>query len=562
MISAHKDYFFLRYVTSHRRRGFPLTGVGVFLQRESIGSTATVLPYAKTNDRSRTVSGQRRPWTFDLVRRLGDIVSLDVRSLALLRVSLGLLILVDLSLRVPDLRAHYTDFGVLPRDVAISRFVNEWCLSINFISGTLLAQGVLLGLAAICGFALLIGYWTTLATLLSWLFLISLHSRNPMIVDSGDILLHLLIFWSLFLPLGASYSLDNILKPGVLRPARVVSMGSAALILQICFVYWFTAVLKTDQSWHREGSAVYYALSLDSFATRIGLWLRQFPSVTTALTFSTLTLEAFGPYLLFTPVANGPIRCLTIVLFLGLHAGIGLCLDLGIFPFIMLTTWLCLLPSWFWEKSSIPQDFSPDQKKRMRKWLRRWFGLRPQIRWIGEESPPRWRTVLSTMFCAACLIYVFLWNLRTTDFDKYSHYLPPDYNWIGYVIRIDQMWNMFAPKPLLDDGWYVIPARLKNGKEIDLMSGQSPVQWEKPSLVAPLYRNQRWRKYLLNLWERENSGHRLYFGRYLCRNWNASHKGDETLQTFGIYFMKETTLPNGKVAPIEKVILWNHSCFG
>lgn len=166
------------------------------------------------------------------------------------------------------------------------------------------------------------------------------------------------------------------------------------------------------------------------------------------------------------------------------------------------------------------------------------------------------------MLCAACVIYVFLWNLRTTDFGKYSRFFPPDYNWIGYAIRIDQMWNMFAPKPLIDDGWYVIPAHLRGGNEVDLMTEAAPAQWEKPAFVLPSYRNQRWRKYLLNLWERDNSGHRLHFGRYLCRNWNASHTGDETVQTLQIYFMKETTLPKGEVAPVEKVLLWSHDCFG
>jgi hypothetical protein len=451
----------------------------------------------------------------------------------------------------------------LPRGVLLTQFVNECHVSLSFISGTLLGQSVLFALTAACAGALLVGYRTTLATFLSWFLLISLHNRNLMILDSGDVVLQMLLFWSMFLPLGAAYSVGTLRERTQQKhQVRICSVGSAALLLQICFIYWFTAALKTDLAWRHEGSAVYYALSLDIFATDVGVWVRRFPQLMTALTFSTFALETFGPCLLFTPIVNGPIRCLTILLFLGFHIGIGLCLELGLFPFIMLTAWLCLLPSWFWEKFSVPSDFSAEQKEQIRRWARKWPSLRSRVCWVRYEQPSRWRSTLSATLCATCLIYVFLWNLRTTDFNKYSRHFSGDYNWIGYMIRLDQMWNMFAPKPMLDDGWYVIPARLRNGKEIDLMTEAGPVRWEKPEAVYKTYRNQRWRKYLLNLWEREYAGHRLYFGRYLCRNWNASHTGSDTLRAFQIYFMKETTLPEGEVAPVEKVLLWDHNCFG
>ena len=534
----------------------------MFLQRESISNSHVVLPYAEKGGYSRLATGYRLPWLVNVVGRLRQIVVLDVRSLALFRVCLSLVILFDLCWRALNMRAHYTDFGVLPRGVALSQFVDEWYLSVNFMSGTLLGQSLLFSLAGVSAFALLVGYRTTLATFLSWLFVISLHNRNPVILDSGDVVLQMLLFWSMFLPLGATYSVDSVRqRRSPPLSTQVVSVGSVALLLQICFIYWFTAVLKNDPMWRQEGSAVYYALSLDAFATRIGLWLRQFPHVMTMLSFATLALEAIGPCLLFLPFAYGPVRCLVVGLFLGFHIGIGLCLDLGIFPFIMLTTWVVLLPTWLWEKLALPADFSPVHRQRLCNWLKK-VGLRPYRRPLVSVPWVRLRSLVSAGFCVACLVYVFLWNLRTTDFARYSVYFPREYNWIGNALRLDQMWNMFAPKPLMDDGWYVIPARLRGGKEVDLLTEHAPVIWEKPAFVLPLYRDQRWRKYLLNLWEREYNAHRLYFGRYLCRNWNATHQGEETLETFQIYFMKETTLPNGKVAPIEKVNLWNHNCFG
>ena len=44
-----------------------------------------------------------------------QLFGIDLRSLAVLRIGLALLVLTDLFDRLPDLEAHYTDQGVLPR---------------------------------------------------------------------------------------------------------------------------------------------------------------------------------------------------------------------------------------------------------------------------------------------------------------------------------------------------------------------------------------------------------------------------------------------------------------
>ena len=55
----------------------------------------------------------------DLREKLEDLFAIDRRSLTLLRVSLGSLLLVDLAMRARNLQAHYTDGGVFPRAAAI-----------------------------------------------------------------------------------------------------------------------------------------------------------------------------------------------------------------------------------------------------------------------------------------------------------------------------------------------------------------------------------------------------------------------------------------------------------
>ena len=51
---------------------------------------------------------------------LRNMFGLDYRSLALLRIGLGLILLANLYVTLPDLRALYTDEGVLPRTILLS----------------------------------------------------------------------------------------------------------------------------------------------------------------------------------------------------------------------------------------------------------------------------------------------------------------------------------------------------------------------------------------------------------------------------------------------------------
>ena len=47
-----------------------------------------------------------------------------------------------------------------------------------------------------------------------------------------------------------------------------------------------------------------------------------------------------------------------------------------------------------------------------------------------------------------------------------------------------------------------------DGTEVDLFNDGAPVTWEKPALVSATYKDDRWRKYLVNLWMQENSKRR------------------------------------------------------
>jgi hypothetical protein len=113
-----------------------------------------------------------------------------------------------------------------------------------------------------------------------------------------------------------------------------------------------------------------------------------------------------------------------------------------------------------------------------------------------------------------------------------------------------------------DDGWYIIPAKLRNGKEVDLFTNGGPVTFNKPDYVSRTYANTRWRKYMTNLWQAMFSGHRVWYARYLTYHWNSTHPYDEQAEYFRIYFMLQPTTETGVRPTPERVMVWQHWCFG
>src|SRR5215210_4692651 len=127
---------------------------------------------------------------------------------------------------------------------------------------------------------MLVGYRTRPMTILVWVLVLSIQNRNPLVLSGGDSLLRLLLFWAMFLPLGAYWSVDRALKDATTRlSTRFLSLATVGLFMQIAFVYWFTAALKSGPEWRVDGTALYYALSLDQLSTSVGQYLLNFPEL-------------------------------------------------------------------------------------------------------------------------------------------------------------------------------------------------------------------------------------------------------------------------------------------
>lgn len=499
---------------------------------------------------------------------------MDLRSLAVYRIGIAFFTFGDLLLRISDLKAHYTDWGVLPRSALLAEpFFNPWRFSVHFMSGEVWAQTMLFLITAVFAFMLLVGFHTRLASFFVWFLTISVQARNPMILQGGDVFYRMALFFGMFLPLNGCCSVDRALDASrEAKPIRIISAGTVGFILQIIFVYDFSVAIKLGRSmsryiWWDQGMAVYNALSVDQFTRLFGYFLLKLPiGVLKFLNYYALGVELFAPLLLLLPFKNSIARIVMILLIGGLHVGLGTALSLGPFPFIGTITLLPLIPSNVW--SSIKSKLFPRKKVRestalrimslfcyqklefLRLFAEKWIRLFP-------AKPLKLGLPLPAQIIAAFSIaYIFFWNLGSIGL---PYGIPFKFLGIGQTLQFDQAWNMFSP-PLTDDGWYVIPGRLRSGKEVDVFREGRPIDWVKPKRVSWLYKNERWRKYMMNIWMGANQGYRLYYGQYLCRNWNATHPPEEALEEFEIFYMREDTVLYQNPVP-KKVSTWRHYCF-
>jgi hypothetical protein len=458
------------------------------------------------------------------------IFGIDTRSLAAFRIGLALVVLFDLATRARDLRAHYTDDGPLSRAILLALDPGT-PPSLHLVAGGVWSQALLFLMAAAFAIALFVGYRTRLATAAVWLLTASLESRNPLVLHSGDEVLRLLLFWSLFVPLGAVASVDRH-RDRSRTPAaeRVVSAGTAVLLLQVAVVYLFAGLTKTGTDWWRDANAVENTLRLGSFVRPLGQMLLDFPALLGPLTRAVLVLELTAPVLLFFPLVT--VRMLAIVTFVAFQLGLGVTITLGGFPWVMTVAMLPFLPTAVW----------------------RWAVPATRDRRSSGFGDGVSRSVAAQTTCGVLGVLMLVANLGSVG--------APLPNWLttaAHTLPTGQRWDMFSPVPARYDGWLVFPGRLLDGSEVDVFRDE-PVAWTRPPLVSATYLNTRWRKYLLNLTEDRFARLRKPFLWSLCRRWNREHRGLRHLASVRGYFMLDRILPGVASGEASRIDLDEVSC--
>lgn len=579
---------------------------------------------------------------------LKKLLTFDLRSLALVRFFLGILCFIDIANRIPQLEAFYTDVGILPRWLLIQEFSLPWGMSLFHLNGSYSYALIVSIIGMIASLALAFGIRTRFSTIVVWIILLSFHLRFSEVLHGGDNLVRLMLFWSLFLPMNARYSVDAVLSGEPKNGTVYCGWGSSGWIIQTICVYLFTFLYKWDPVWFEKFDSVYYAMNLDLFTRPLGKALLDYPLLMKFSSAYAIALEGLAPVLILIPWRMQFWRAAAVLLLFSLHIGIWMTLVLGNFPAACLILWMAFIPPVFWDLfkktetagAGLKLYYDPDcgfcrkfclllkeflflpslevqagdkdpQVLRIieekKSWVlktssqtflrfsvfiellkasgfflfrktgallsrlpsldviynrisrkRRWWGI--LINQVGHEAVVMEESFSRRTIAPLLALIVFAWNLEGFTNLRYFKITSP-VDELVFTLQLNQEWAMFAPKPMLDDGWWVAKGTLRNGETWDILHN-SFVDFQKKENVQDTYESAQWRKFFNNLYFNDKRTVKLWFGKYLCRRWNNSHTEGKILDNYTLYYVRERTPPPGQPLPSpETVTIWNHNCF-
>lgn len=471
------------------------------------------------------------------------MLALDLRSLALMRIGLGVtmwLHLVKLGSSLADL---YSDAGVLPRALASRVFEQPAYARLLFLDGSTAWAGLCFALTALSAACVVVGYRTRWALALCWLLFSSIAWRNPVVLHTGDSYLLVILLWSAFLPMDRRWAIGR--PAAVDDDSTVQSVGTLALLAQVFVFYLLAGLTKAHYRAWTEGHAFGIFLHVDSYVRPLASSLAEVPGLSPAVTYLTLVLECGAPLLLWFPTRNGRGRLLFIAVMGSMHLVLQALIHIGAFQLLCLVVLSGLLPSRAWHSRA-----------------GRSCGRLLDGAWARAAATPGARTPRSgsgaalgrggELLCAGLLLVAATSALHQG--------LSTDAAWSGRVdafaqkLSLQQRWDMFSDVQHLDTGWFMRIGQLADGSRVDLDTGRPvmrPTITPRPADYAESFPSHAWRKYWGNISRAAYAPLLPRLGAYLCAHWSGS-----PLKAVGIFHVAEPVQEDFSIgAPRARTLL-------
>jgi Vitamin K-dependent gamma-carboxylase len=280
-------------------------------------------------------------------------------SIALYRILFGLLVIANSILLWPDWLNWYGNDGFLSMETVreagtrLNLFLilppdDRWSLAFFWIF-------------LLFAISLTIGFQTRLSSIAVFLCLTSMHQRNLFILNGGDTLLRVTGFFLMLAPAGAAMSVDRLIRiwrghEGIKIQAQS-PWAQRMIQIETAVAYLATFYWKTLGATWANGTAMHYVSRLEE--------LRRFPApqidnvlLLKFFTWSALLIELSCAVLIWFKET----RYAILGLGLCLHLGIEYTMNIPLFQWIILSTYVTFIP---------PEDLS-----RFWSWIRGRFTAR------------------------------------------------------------------------------------------------------------------------------------------------------------------------------------------
>ncbi len=404
---------------------------------------------------------------------------IDVRSLALFRIALGMVCLFDLRRRWPSIELFYSNEGIYSNHFALFQQTSKKFSLLLAFSSPAEVKAFFICTAVVAALFCM-GYRVRTVTPILLLLMTSIINRNPLTIYGGDSVIIATLVLAVFLPTAQVLSLDSLLVRS--EKAKVTLNYRAPAVffayVQLAVIYIFAGLQKSGSTW-MDGEAFYLALFQGRIVTETGVLLRELMpfSLLKLCTYAALSMEVLGGFLVLSPWRTSRCRGAAFIILGILQFLIWLCFDIGMFQYVMLGFSLILIPGEWWGrwygseplKSPRLESFSIDD-------------LRVPIRIFG-----------ALLVCAAAMD-LLLGNKLTNQYVNFARphvfLVFPDY------FSHRQSWGMFSPEAPRSESLLYFEGVSTDGQAVDIFSGRVSAFAE-----AELF-NQRWtshKDYLMRL---------------------------------------------------------------
>ncbi len=517
---------------------------------------------------------------------LRECVRIDTRALAAFRILAGLLIAADLLLRSRNFTFFYTDEGVVPRALAMELSSGFSVYHLTTSTTLIVALFLFQGLVAL---QLIVGYKTRVATVVSFLLVISLDHHNPFVLSYADTLFRFLLFWAIFLPLGERWSIDALSRDRTPRTA-VAGIATALILGQMIYMYFTNGLIKSRSDVWTSGDAAPQVLAMDEITFLLGDFVSGFP---TALEFGSLLwfyLLVGSPLLL---LLRGWPRAAFAGLFFGGHAAFALTVRIGAFAYVAFAGLLLFVQTPVWEDTKrLLTAAGVDVVggyERTRDRLEAVTRVLPEYR-IDSERAMALRSggynvafgllVVAILVVAAAVAVNVGGAVIDGDDDRpleervevtiegtleETTGVGEIYSTAGYF-GVDQPigWGVFAgPDPRTQDRYYVFAAETESGERLDVWNDRE-LTYDRPGdQLQKQYGTYRERFYM-NSVRRGGHGNDLAptLAEHVCAEWSADH--DDDLAYLNMYMVGEDVTLETLHSPDERersyTEIYRHGC--
>lgn len=251
-----------------------------------------------------------------------------MEAIAVLRILYGGLAALGYLMEIPYAGDYYAEGGLLPTE-ALLRWQNDAAMPRVLLHASPEAARAFVAGLFLLAVLTCVGRFTRPASILLALGTILIQNRNPLILNSGDGLIRMMLILIACAPSGAVWSMDRLLalRRGAGAPPLASMWPQRLMAIQLSLLYLSATWFKWYGPLWRNGTAAWYPMQMPEFRRFPVPAFTETPFVASVFTYGTLTVEL----LMVTAVWFKPTRTWVLLAALLFHAALDWRLNIPLF---------------------------------------------------------------------------------------------------------------------------------------------------------------------------------------------------------------------------------------